>query len=145
MKVTIKNAILLPVLAGLMALNAQAEEVTTTATPVDVTPTVTSETPATTEGATVPSPTFDMRTSELRIPCLAVTGIMEKGRPIPDAKYDVVMKQRGQSSNWEITFASPGCAGEMPAADTPPVEDGASTTPSTDTSTTGTGTETTAQ
>jgi hypothetical protein len=65
-------------------------------------------------------PTYDTRTRELRIPCLQVNGVVVRGTTVEDAKYDVVMKQRGQSSNWEITFANPGCAGNMPAADPVP-------------------------
>ncbi|OGA18452.1 MAG: hypothetical protein A3G25_11825 [Betaproteobacteria bacterium RIFCSPLOWO2_12_FULL_63_13] len=65
--------------------------------------------------------TFDVRTGELRITCLEVSGIKDKGKLLPDAQYDVIMKQRGNSSNWEITFADPGCGetSEMPAADEP--------------------------
>lgn len=74
-------------------------------------------TTTTTTTTTTPPPTFDTRTKELRIPCLEVKGVVVKGSVVEDAKYDVVMKQRGQSSNWEITFATPGCAGEMPPAD----------------------------
>lgn len=59
--------------------------------------------------------TFDVDTGELRISCLKVTGIKVKGQPI-DAQYDVVMIQRGNSSNWEITFLNEGCGGELPAA-----------------------------
>lgn len=83
--------------SGVMAQAVQAQTTTTT--------------------TTTPPPTFDTRTKELRIPCLEVKGVVVKGSVVEDAKYDVVMKQRGQSSNWEITFATPGCAGEMPPAD----------------------------
>ena len=65
--------------------------------------------------------TFNASTGELRITCLTVSGIKENGKLLPDAQYDAVMIQRGNSSNWEITFASPGC-GEtenMPAAEIP--------------------------
>jgi hypothetical protein len=74
-------------------------------------PTETTETPE-------PKPSFHAKTGELRIPCLEVKGIVVQGKPIEDAKYDVVMKQRGQSSNWEITFANPGCGGQMPDPET---------------------------
>lgn len=96
------NEAILVALCALAALPAQAQTTTTTTT------------------TTSTSPTFDTRTKELRIPCLEVKGIVVKGSAIEDAKYDVVMKQRGQSSNWEITFANPGCAGTMPAADPVP-------------------------
>lgn len=59
--------------------------------------------------------TFDVDTGELRISCLEVTGIKVKGQPI-DAQYDVVMIQRGNSSNWEITFLNEDCGGKLPAA-----------------------------
>jgi len=84
--------------------------------------------PATTSESTDKSTaTFDLRTGELRITCLEVNGIKEKGKLILDAKYDVVMKQRGNSSNWEITFVNPGCAeNELPPEDAPPADDSAS-------------------
>ena len=88
-------------LCALTALPVQAQTTTTTTT-------------------TTTPPTYDTRTRELRIPCLQVNGLVVKGTTVEDAKYDVVMKQRGQSSNWEITFANPGCAGNMPAADPVP-------------------------
>lgn len=100
-------------LLGLSAQPALAEEGT--------------DPPTTTEPPTTqPPPTFDVRTRELRIPCLEVQGVMAHGSPIPDAKYNVVMKQRGQSSNWEITFVAEGCGGDMPPADPPPEEPAAS-------------------
>ena len=82
--------------------------------------------PTTTSDSTDKSTsTFDVRTGELRITCLEVNGIKDKGKLVLDAKYDVVMKQRGNSSNWEITFVNPGCMeSEMPAADVPDDESG---------------------
>ena len=78
--------------------------------------------PATTTDSTDKSTaTFDVRTGELRVTCLKVSGIKEKGKLLPDAEYDAVMIQRGNSSNWEITFVSPGCGEteKMPAAEIP--------------------------
>lgn len=78
--------------------------------------------PTTTSDSTDKSTaTFDVRTGELRITCLKVSGIKEKGSLLPDAEYDAVMIQRGSSSNWEITFVSPGCGEteKMPAAEIP--------------------------
>lgn len=127
MKNTLFPALIVTAITGFASLSVQAQEVTTT----------TSTETATTE-TVPPAPTFDMRTKELRIPCLEVRGIVVHGSAVPDEKYDVVMKQRGQSSNWEITFANPGCAGEMPAEDAPPAETPAATTETTDTTQTST-------
>jgi hypothetical protein len=55
------------------------------------------------------------------------------GQEVTSGKYDVVMKQRGQSSNWEITFVVAGCGGEMPPADEPEGTDTTDTTQTTDT------------
>lgn len=122
MKNTFFPALIVTAITGFASLSVQAQEVTTTTSPE----TATTQT-------VPPVPTFDVRTKELRIPCLEVRGIVVQGSAVSDDKYDVVMKQRGQSSNWEITFANPGCAGEMPAEDTPSAETPAETTETTET------------
>lgn len=99
-------------LAGLVSVSVQAQVATTAATDTTATTDTTTDT-------TAPAPTFDMRTRELRIPCLDVQGIEVHGQQVTSGKFDVVMKQRGQSANWEITFVAGGCGGEMPPADTP--------------------------
>jgi hypothetical protein len=115
--------------AGVLSVPVHAQEATTTATPTDTTDTTTTAT-----DTTVPAPTFDMRTRELRIPCLDVQGIVVHGQQVTSGQFDVVMKQRGQSSNWEITFVGAGCGGTMPPADTP--SDTTETTETTDTTST---------
>lgn len=75
--------------------------------------------------AAADKPSFNARTGELRIPCVSVEGLRAQGKEIPAASYNVVMKQRGASNNWEVTFVAEGCsAEELPPAEQPVDEAG---------------------